>query len=294
VKVLVTGVGGQVGRALVRHAPAGVDLVVTDRASLDLADPRAIAAAVGRHRPDVVVNAAAYTAVDRAEADPDTARVVNAEAPAAFAAACAAMRATLVQVSTDFVFDGRQGSPYAPEDAPNPLGVYARTKLAGERAVSSAEGLRWFIVRTAWVYAADGRNFVGTILRLLRERGVASVVADQIGTPTSAESIARALWAVAADAGAPAILHHTDAGVASWYDFAVAIGEEATAAGLLAPGWSVVPIETRDYPTPARRPACSVLDKTATWSRLRIRPEHWRVELRGIIGELARNRTAPT
>jgi dTDP-4-dehydrorhamnose reductase len=288
VKVLVTGGGGQVGRALVRTAPPGVELVLTDRASLDLADPRAIAAGVERHRPQVVVNAAAYTAVDRAESEPDAARAVNAVAPAAFAAACAAIGATLVQVSTDFVFDGSKALPYATDDAPNPLGVYGRTKLDGERAVASVAGLRWFVVRTAWVYAAEGRNFVATILRLLRERRTASVVADQIGTPTSAASVARALWAVVADADAPAILHHTDAGVASWYDFAVAIGEEATAAGLLAPGWVIVPIATRDYPTPARRPACSVLDKSTSWVRLGVRPEHWRAELRVVIGEIAR------
>lgn len=287
-KVLITGGTGQLGRALARSVPAGVDLVVADRSTLDLTNADAIAHAVVLHRPDVVVNCAAYTAVDRAESEPQLAHVVNAAAPAAFAATCAALDTTLVQLSTDFVFDGAKGSPFTPDDAPNPLNVYGASKLAGERAVLDDARLRGFVVRTAWVYAADGKNFVATILRLLREKRHANVVADQVGTPTSAASLARAVWKVVEDRGASAVLHHTDAGVASWYDFAVAIGEEATALGLLEAGWSIAPITTREFPTPARRPSYAVLDKSATWARLGIAPEHWRVELRRVLVEMKR------
>lgn len=285
-KVLITGGTGQLGRALVRSAPVGAELVVPDRATLDLTDSDAIAHAVIVHRPDVVVNCAAYTAVDRAESERELAHAVNAGAPEAFAVTCAALDTTLVQLSTDFVFDGAQGTPYAPYDEPKPLNVYGASKLAGERAVLDEGRLRGFIVRTAWVYAADGKNFVTTILRLLREKRRANVVADQIGTPTSAASLANAVWRVVADRGDPAVLHHTDAGVASWYDFAVAIGEEATALGLLEPGWVVAPIPTTAFPTSARRPAYSVLDKGASWARLGIQPNHWRVELRRVLAEM--------
>lgn len=285
---MITGGTGQLGRALVRRAPAGADLVITDRSTLDFTNGDAIAHAIVIHRPDVVVNCAAYTAVDRAESEPQLAHVVNADAPEVLAASCAALDITLVQLSTDFVFDGSKSRPYAPDDVPNPVNVYGASKLAGERAVLGEPRLRAFVLRTAWVYAADGRNFVATILRLLREKRRANVVADQIGTPTSAASLANAVWRVVADRGDGAVLHHTDAGVASWYDFAIAIGEEATALGLLEAGWDVAPIPTRAFPAPAQRPAYSVLDKDTSWARLGIRPDHWRVELRRVLAEAHR------
>lgn len=281
-KALVTGAGGQLGATLVASAPAGCEVVALDRASLDLTDAAAVRAAVARERPDVILNAAAWTAVDAAEAEEEAARAVNADAVAALADAARANGADLVHVSTDFVFDGTRGRPYRPHDKPNPLGAYGRTKLAGERAA----GPDALIVRTAWVYAPAGGNFVRTMLRLMRERDEVRVVADQVGTPTYAPGLAHALWRLHA-ANARGVLHYTDSGAASWYDFAVAVQEEALAAGLLTRAVPVVPIASADFPTPAARPFYSLLDKGRTWELLGGPAPHWRANLRLLIKELA-------
>ncbi len=283
-KVLVTGAGGQLGRALQASAPADVALIAVDRAWLNVGDRDAVLKAISAHAPDVIVNAAAYTAVDRAESEPELAHRINAEGPGHLAEAAKAAGARLVHVSTDFVFDGQSARAYLPGDAVNPLGVYGASKRAGEVAVLDALP-HALIVRTAWVYAADGHNFVKTMLRLMKERDKVSVVADQIGTPTHAASLARAIWSLI-EAQARGIHHFTDAGVASWYDFAVAIAEEAEVLGLAGTA-EVVPIATADYPTPARRPAFGILDKTATWA-LTGTPRHWRAELRLMLAELKR------
>ncbi len=283
-RVLVAGAAGQLGRALAATAPAGIELLAPDEASFDILDEGRVDSTVMAARPALVVNAAAYTAVDRAESEPERAQAVNARAAGRLAAAAAAAGARFVQVSTDFVFDGTLGRPYRPDDAPNPLSVYGRSKLAGERAVAAAHAGA-LIVRTAWVHAAGGQNFVATMLRLMRERDAVSVVADQMGTPTHAASLARAIWALDA-AGATGIHHWTDAGVASWYDLALACQEEALAIGLLDRAVPVIPISTADYPTPARRPGIAVLDKSATWA-LTGPADHWRVELRRMLGVLA-------
>lgn len=279
-KVLITGARGQLGRALIATAPEGAVLDATDVAELDICDAAAVAAHLAATRPDLVINAAAYTAVDRAESDEAAAHRINAEAVGNLARAAGDTGARLVHVSTDFVFDGRQSTPYAPDAAPNPLSAYGRTKLAGEQA-AGAEAL---IVRTAWVYAAQGGNFVHTMLRLMAERDQLRVVADQIGTPTHATGLAEAIWSLAAR-DARGIFHHTDSGAASWYDFAVAIQEEALARGLLTREIPVEPIATADYPTPATRPAYSVLDKSATAALIGTAP-HWRARLRRMIEEL--------
>lgn len=287
-KVLLTGAEGQLGRALQSSVRAGVTLVATGRATLDLANPQSIAQVVKRERPDVVVNAAAYTAVDRAEAESEAAFLVNAAGVGNLARACASVGSALVHLSTDFVFDGAQGRPYATHDLPAPLNVYGASKLAGERELAAVPDLQWSVIRTAWVYAPWGRNFALTMLRVLRERRVATVVADQIGTPTSVFTLAQAVWAACERPAPGQVLHFTDAGVASWYDFAVAIGEEATARGLLDGGWSVRPIVAADYPTPARRPAFSVLDKHESWRQLGLEPMHWRAALRRTLEEVSR------
>lgn len=280
-KALVVGADGQLGRALRAAAPVGTTVVAHGSATLDITDERAVHAAVARERPDAILNAAAYTAVDRAEGDEARAQAVNATAVGHLAAAAAESGARLVHVSTDFVFDGAGGAPYAPDAATAPLSAYGRTKLAGERL--AGEGA--LIVRTAWVHAPGGANFVATMLRLMRERPEVRVVADQIGTPTYAPALAEALWALLAR-GATGIHHYTDAGVASWYDFATAIQEEAVAAGLLPAAVPVVPIATADFPTPARRPAYSVLDKTATWAALGAPAPHWRANLRRAVAAM--------
>lgn len=281
-KVLLTGASGQLGRALQATAPAGAALTALDRAALDIGDAVAVTARVREVAPDLVINAAAYTAVDKAESDAEAARRVNAEAPGHLAAAAAKAGARFIHISTDFVFDGASGTPYRPDHPTAPLGVYGATKLAGERAVQGAHPGA-LIVRTAWVYGDTGHNFVRTMLRLMAEREEVRVVADQIGTPTYAAGLARALWALDA-AGATGVHHWTDSGAASWYDFAVAIQEEALTLGLLARAVPIVPIATSDYPTPARRPAYSVLDKSAAIALVGAAAPHWRVHLRDMLG----------
>jgi len=278
-KALITGVSGQLGKELLARAPEGWTCVALDRAALDLSDANAIARVVDVEQPDLILNAAAYTAVDRAESEPELAHAINAAAPAAFSKALGDA-GRLLQVSTDFVFDGARGHNYQPDDIRNPQSVYGASKAAGEDAAGDAA----IIVRTSWVYAAGGANFVRTMLRLMRERDELRVVADQIGSPTWVRGLATTIWGLAAK-DATGIWHHRDAGIASWYDFAVAIAEEAHALGLLDRIPAIHPIATSEYPTPARRPAFSVLDVTATREVLGDVSVHWRTNLRSMLKE---------
>ena len=281
-KALITGAGGQLGRALSRTVPTGWECVELGRGALDLRDRNAVRSAVEHHKPAVVLNAAAYTAVDRAEAEAETAFAINGEAVGVLAEQARAAGAHLVHISSDFVFDGLSPRAYRPSDPRSPLSVYGRSKTAGE----DAAGDEATIVRTAWVYSADGANFVKTMLGLMRSRSEIAVVADQIGAPTWANSLAQALWGLAA-IRAGGIWHYSDAGVASWYDFAVAIFEEAQAAGLLSDPVAIRPIPTAAYPTPARRPAFSLLDSSLTLEALGMAAVHWRVHLRTMLAEIA-------
>ena len=283
-KALVVGANGQLGRALQATVPTDVDVQAHDVDTLDITDAGAIAACLSELQPDIVFNAAAYTAVDKAESEEPVARLVNATAVGLLVEGARRVGARFVHVSTDFVFDGEAGIPYAPDAAPSPLGVYGRTKLEGEYLA----GPDALIVRTAWVYAPTGGNFVRTMLRLMAERPEVRVVADQIGTPTYAPGLAAALWALA-EKGVTGIHHHTDSGAASWYDFAVAIQEEALAIGLLNRAVPVIPIATADFPTPARRPHYSVLDKSSTIAALGAPAPHWHVNLRHMLNEVKHN-----
>lgn len=281
-KVLITGANGQLGYALQKTAPgfisddkSTVQVIALTRAEFDLSQPNELAAILTSYQPDVVINAAAYTAVDKAEADQALANTVNALAVAVIAQWCEQQQIPLVQVSTDFVFDGKKSSPYLPDDRTNPLGVYAQTKYGGELAALN-NCTRSYIVRTGWVYCEQGANFVKTMLRLAAERESLGVVADQVGTPTYAVNLAQMIWKLLSLRPEQKIFHFSDAGVASWYDFAVAIFNEANTQNLLTTIPQVKPIATSDYPTPAQRPAYSVLDKQQTWSLLNIAPEHWR------------------
>jgi dTDP-4-dehydrorhamnose reductase len=258
-------------------------VVSCSAAELDVTRPDAAAALLRRERPVVVLNTAAYTAVDAAEDEPARAEAVNAEGAANLARAARDTGARLIHLSTDFVFDGAQGRPYAPDDPPNPLGVYGRTKLEGEAAVLRLSAGEALVVRTAWVYSAHGRNFVLRMLELMGERRELGVVSDQVGTPTWARPLAQALWLAAARPGMRGIHHWTDAGVASWYDLAVAVQEEAAALGLLSRTIPVFPLRTADYPTRARRPSYSVLDTGSTQTALDLSPRHWRVNLRTML-----------
>ena len=251
-KVLLTGCNGQVGWELERSlAPLG-QVTATDLATLDLADADATRRAVRAAKPDVIVNAAAYTAVDKAESERDLAHAINATAVGVLAEETKRLGALLVHYSTDYVFDGTKGTPYVEDDAPNPVNVYGASKLAGERA-AQASGCAYLILRTSWVYGPRGSNFMLTMLRLARERPELQVVDDQIGAPTSSLAIARAT-AQLLRRGTGGLYHLTAAGAVSWCGFARAI---LARAGIATP---VRAIRTEDYPTPAKRPRNSRLD----------------------------------
>jgi len=282
-KIVIAGAGGQVGRVLLSSVPDGVRAVGLTRAELDIGDRSAASAIIRSHRPDLIICAGAHTAVDRAESEPDRAALVNTEGPRNLALAAAEVGARLLHISTDFVFDGRASTAYRPDSETHPLSVYGRTKLAGEQEIQKLLPDNAVIVRTSWVYSAEGNNFLRTMLRVMSTKGHVRVVADQIGTPTAATSLAHALWAIAARPDLKGVYHWTDAGVASWYDFAVAIAEEATALSLLAGDVRVDPIVTDEYPTAARRPAFSVLDSRTLREALALTPRHWRSHLRDVL-----------
>ena len=295
-KVLLTGAAGQLGQALISHCPAWVQLVACRRAELNLADPAACRRLIRQERPDWVLNAAAYTAVDRAEQEPSLCMQVNAAAPQAFASVLAEQGGSLLQISTDFVFDGRSGKPYLPTDLVAPLSVYGASKAAAEQAVltTMTAGHR-YVMRTSWLYGSHGSNFLNTMIRLHRERSVLGqplrVVADQVGCPTSTTSLAKACWQLISQVQAQRqispLLHWSDAGAASWYDFAHVIGRLAIQQGLLDQAARVEPITTLDYPTPATRPSFSLLNCMATYAELNCHPSHWQDELATVIEDVA-------
>lgn len=282
-KVLITGANGQLGGALQRLAPEWAEISAIDVDDCDLTDSGMLTARLVVEAPDIIINAAAYTAVDKAEADEERARAINAGAVATMVAAMADTGGKVVHVSTDFVFDGTSSAAYDPSAMRNPLSAYGRTKAEGEDCLRSKD----LLVRTAWVYEAGGANFVRTMIRLMSEREELGVVGDQIGSPTWATSLARTIWGLT-ERKASGTFHHSDAGVASWYDFAVAIAEEAHALGLLARIPTIRPITTADYPTPAKRPSFSLLDCRATRAALGEEATHWRTNLRLMLKEEAK------
>ena len=285
---LVTGAGGQLGRELQGTSPAGLTVAALDRTALDIADTGSLRAALDRVRPAALINAAAYTAVDKAETEAELASRSNADGPAVLAAVCAELDIRLVHISTDFVFDGAGSAPYRQGDATGPLGEYGRSKLAGEQGTQAANPAA-LILRTGWVYSRFGNNFVKTMLRLMAERDQLNVVVDQVGTPTWARGLALTAWAGLLHEDAHGIYHWSDAGVCSWYDFAVAIQEEALALGLLQSEIAISPIPASDYPTPAARPSYSVLDKSSTCRDLDVTLTHWRTQLRAMLADLKDN-----
>jgi dTDP-4-dehydrorhamnose reductase len=294
-KLLVLGSRGQVGRELCRLAwPANYRIAAFDRAEVDITKMDAVAAAIGRERPDIIINAAAYTAVDRAESEAESAWAGNCMGPKHLAAACGATRIPLIHLSTDYVFDGSKPGPYCEDDPVNPLGVYGRSKEAGDCAIREALA-EHVILRTAWVYSAHGHNFVNTMLRLARERPVLRVVADQIGSPTSAPDIARAIGAIVQRLAAGdrhwGTYHYSGAGAVTWHAFAEAIFEQA--APWRGPPPKVEAITTAEYPTPARRPANSVLDCNRIARVFDIRPRPWREALAEVVRELYESASPP-
>jgi dTDP-4-dehydrorhamnose reductase len=284
-KILVLGAGGQLGMELLHTVRPEIECVALARQELDIGDAAAVAHCLSAQAPVAIINAAAYTAVDAAEDNAAAAHRANAQGPANLARSCRELGIRLMHVSTDFVFDGAASEPYAPAAATAPLGEYGRSKLAGERAVLELCP-QALVLRSGWVYSRFGNNFVKTMLRLMAEREQLAVVADQVGTPTWARGLACALWAAAARPTLSGIYHWSDEGACSWYQFAVAICEEAVDLGLLAKPVQIRPIPSSDYPTAARRPAYSVLDKTASWRDLGQPAVPWRTQLRCMLADL--------
>lgn len=275
-RVMVLGADGQLGRVVLNTAPSGTHVVGTDRQMVNVVDRSVVERMLGDEKPSVVINCAAFTRVDDAEVDSISAEAVNTTGAENVAIAAQSIGARLLHISTDYVFSGSAGAPYQPGDPTDPRNVYGRTKRDGEqRALAACENT--VIVRTAWVHAGHGNNFVRTAVRVLRERGSMDVVDDQMGTPTRAQHLARALWLAVGQPALPRILHFTDAGVASWYDVAECVRETLLQAGEILPAARVSPLSTERVPRPAFRPRCAVLDKHSTWLQLGYTPPHWRV-----------------
>jgi dTDP-4-dehydrorhamnose reductase len=286
-RVLVTGAGGQVGADVARLLEGRAQVAARTHAELDLEKPDDIRFSVREARPDVIVNAAAYTAVDRAESEEDRARLVNGVAPGVLAEEAKRAGALLIHYSTDYVFDGEMDRPYVETDAPNPLSAYGRTKLEGERAVAAAGG-RHLILRTSWIYAPRGRNFMLTMLRFAAERDELRVVDDQRGAPTSSLQVARAtVELLDADREQAGIYHATASGETTWFGFAGAIFDgrkRRLGDGMRIP--KLVPIRTAEYPTPARRPKNSLLSNAKLENVFGVRLGDWREGLEEALGAL--------
>ncbi len=287
-RVLITGADGQLGTELQKTGPKNFELLALGRDELDIGSAEAIADTISQFKPTVVINAAAYTAVDQAEAEPEEAEQINSLAPGYLAVACRKNRALLIHISTDFVFDGLGNTPYKPDSKTSPLGSYGRTKLLGEEKILE-ELSTALIVRTSWVYSAYGKNFVKTMLRLMQERDTVRVVEDQIGAPTWARGLAEMLWASLSKNDIRGIYHWSDEGICSWYQFAKAIAEEAVKIGLIKRCAQVEPISSKNYKTLATRPDYSVLDCSSTIRDVGISPLPWRSQLKSMLEDLKRN-----
>jgi len=294
VKLLVTGANGQVGCELRQSlAPLG-EVIALDRAACDLARPAEVARILRAATPDVIVNAAAYTAVDRAEQEEELATLINGTAVGEIAQAARQLGALLIHYSTDYVFDGRKDAPYAEDDVPSPISAYGRSKLAGERAIAQCGG-RYLIVRTSWIYAARGHNFLKTVLRLARERDELRIVDDQIGAPTWARDLAaatavmskQARQEIARDGFESGLFHVTGSGATSWFDFAQAVVKQAEQYGLLARKSKIVPIASSEYPVAATRPKNSRLSGARARHRFQIALPEWEQSLAVCMRELS-------
>lgn len=275
-RALIFGASGQVGLALQQTAPSSVAVTAHDLAQTDIRHRDAVSRAIDDAKPEVVINCAAFTNVDGAELHADEAMEANGVAPGVIAEVAARAGVRFIHLSTDYVFDGCAHTPYKPDAAVAPLNVYGKTKLEGERRVFSAAP-ESVVVRTAWVHSGGGSNFVRTAVRLLGAGTPMRVVDDQIGTPTRARHLAEALWHITERDDLRGLLHFTDAGVASWFDVAMTVLETLERAGRLGAGATVTPIRSDQFPTKARRPQYSVLDKHESWNAIGYLPPHWRV-----------------
>lgn len=289
-RVLIIGKYGQLAREMARTAPNCVEFQCVSSEEIDISNEQDIFQYITAYRPQAIVNAAAYTQVDKAETEAEKAFTINAQGVLHLARACDAVKARLIHISTDFVFDGTKSSPYLPTDTTNPLSIYGKSKLEGERLAQKAMPHKnLLILRTSWLYSSHGRNFVKTMLRLAATQKEIRVVCDQVGSPTWACDLARAVWNAVDREEIFGKHHFSNAGVASWYDLAVAVIEDANRLEVLSAKTTVRPIPTEAYPTPAKRPFYSVLNCFDTWEQLVITPKHWREGLCEMLMEYKRN-----
>jgi dTDP-4-dehydrorhamnose reductase len=286
-KILITGSKGQLGTKLKQLCPIDLDVTYTDSQALDITDENAVLTFVSTLKPDVVINAAAYTAVDKAETDKDTAYAVNAAAVGYLAKACAQINARFIHISTDFIFDGSKTNAYLPTDSANPLSVYGESKYQGEQLLQQQLQDNFAIVRTSWVYSNHGNNFVKTMLRLMAEKPQLGIINDQFGAPTWAHNLAEICWKLAENNKVNGIFHYSDDAHISWFDFAQEIQKQGLEKGLLAEAIPVKGIGTVDYPTPATRPANSVMDSSELLNKLNISARDWKSSLSLMLDEFS-------
>ena len=292
-RILLTGSTGQLGNALIAKKPSHINLIVPSRSELDLSNENSCRSIIEEIRPDWVINSGAYTAVDKAESDRNLVLKVNFNAPRIFSEALLKTGGSLLQISTDFVFDGKQSKPYKIHDKRSPINLYGESKFLAEKSVDeilfpTCQGI---ILRTSWLIGPTGRNFVMTILKLHNSRDLFNVVVDQVGSPTSTLNLADVCWKLIdkrshssiLDKRSQMIFHWSDSGVASWYDIAKEIGFIGNELGLVSKPSIILPIPTKDYPTPANRPSYSILDCFSTQSYLDFKPLYWRRSLYNIL-----------
>jgi len=285
VRVLITGGTGQVGHALLQTIPAGCTAITPDRKTLNLADRASLPHALQSLAPDALINAAGYTAVDRAESEPDLANSINAFAAAELAIYCRSAGIPMIHVSTDYVFDGKKQTPYLPNETPSATAAYGYSKLLGEQ-LATKRNADVFIVRSGWIYGTHGNNFVKTMLKLAGEGKSLRVVNDQIGAPTFSQNLAKFLWQVLLLQPSQKILHCSDRGELSWYEFAAEIFATARGIGLLDKQPELSPCSSSEYPSAARRPAYSVLDCASSFSAVKMQQINWRDALTAMLMQL--------
>jgi dTDP-4-dehydrorhamnose reductase len=290
--IVVAGASGQLGQTLSRcwaKSPiSGYQFVALDRAGLDVGKADSAREVLAELKPAVIINAAAYTQVDKAESDSDNAYLINEKAVATLAAWALENEARILHVSTDFVFDGASKIPYLPDQQTRPLGVYGASKRAGEEKIEALVSDHCAIIRTSWLYSEYGSNFVKTMLRLMGEKEVLSVVDDQFGSPTSTHGLANLIFAMIRKERYQGIYHWTDGGSISWFEFAQEIQRQALEKGLLSKAIPIKPISTTEYPTPAQRPAYSVLDRNRALNEFECPQQDWKEQLANVMNELAR------
>ena len=281
--VLLTGANGQVARELIYTCPDNIKLFAFDKNALDITNQISVKEAFEKYKPDVLINAAAYTSVERAEIEQDLAYKINKEGISNLAIECASSKTKLIHYSTDYIFDGKKTSPYSILDKTSPLNVYGKSKLEGEEEALKLNPNKTLIIRTSWIYSKHGNNFVKTMLRLMDVGNNLEVIADQTGTPTWARSIAKATWKFIKEPEANGIFHFCDSGSTSWFEFAKSIQESALKYKIIDSPAKLIPIKSVEYKSKVERPSYSILDCKKTWELINVKPENWRVNLNNMI-----------